>query len=89
MSVTPASNSFPFGQPIVWQPDPQRMAASNLRHFMDRYSIADYEALLAWAKQDVGRFWQAVLDDLGIEFATPYSQILDLRPGIELSLIHI
>ncbi|MFN8440247.1 MAG: AMP-binding protein [Caldilineaceae bacterium] len=83
MANPPASDSFPFGQPIVWQPDPQAMANSNLRRFMDRHLLAEYADLLEWARQDVGRFWSAVLDDLGIEFSTPYSQIVDLSNGIE------
>jgi acetyl-CoA synthetase len=77
------NETFPFGQEIVWQPNAQWMAESNLRAFMDRHHIADYAALWAWANADVGRFWRAVLDDLGIEFYQPYSQIVDLSQGNE------
>lgn len=47
--------------------------------------MADYDTLLAWATDDVGRFWDAVLDDLGVEFYEPYDRILDISEGIEFS----
>jgi acetyl-CoA synthetase len=71
--------TFPFGQEIVWQPNAQWMAGSNLRAFMDRHAIVDYPALLARAAADPAWFWDAALRDLGIEFYTPYTQVLD--PG--------
>jgi len=75
------SDTFPFGQSIVWQPDPEQR--TNLHRFMDRVGVADYDALLDWAKADVGRFWHAVLDDLHVEFYQPYDRILDTMDGIE------
>lgn len=75
--------TFPFGQSIVWQPDPAWIAASNLRRFMDRHGIADYAALQGRAVGEIAWFWDAVLDDLGIEFYRPYSQVVDISAGIE------
>ncbi len=77
------NETFPFGQPIVWQPDATIQARSNLQRFMNRYDIGDYESLQARALADVGWFWQAVMEDMGIEFYRPYSQILDLSEGME------
>lgn len=67
--------SFPFGQKIAWQPPPALAAASNLQQFMDRHDIATYAELCTRAADDVAWFWDAVMDDLGIEFATPYTQV--------------
>lgn len=78
--MTP-SDTFPFGQSVVWQPRPEWIAESNLQRFMDRHGIAGYDALLARATDDVAWFWDAVLRDLGIEFYTPYETVLDLRDG--------
>lgn len=80
MSNESASDtSFPFQQDIVWHPDPEVVADSNLQRFMDAHGIASLEDLHDRAASDVGWFWEAVLDDLGIEFYTPYEQIVDLE----------
>lgn len=75
------SDTFPFGQSVVWRPAPEHR--TNLHRFMDRVGVADYDALLDWATDDVGRFWKAVLEDLGVEFYQPYDRILDTMDGIE------
>ncbi len=80
MPETP--ETFPFGQPVAWRPDPAQR--TNLHRLMERAGVADYDALLAWATDDVGRFWETVLDDLGVEFYEPYDRILDTSAGIEL-----
>ncbi len=80
MSTEP---TFPFGQPTVWQPNPRWIAESNLQDFMNRHSIDDYDALHTRARSDLAWFWDAALADLGIEFYEPYSQIVDLRDGVE------
>jgi len=74
-------DSFPFHQPIVWQPNPAWIAASNLRRFMDRWSIRSYEELQLKSVQDIEWFWDAVLEDLDIRFRKPYSAVLDLTGG--------
>jgi acetyl-CoA synthetase len=74
-------DTFPFGQDIVWRPDPEQR--TNLHHFMQRVGVKDYDALLEWAVEDVGRFWHAVLDALDVQFYTPYDRILDTMDGRE------
>ena len=74
---------YPFGQPIAWRPDPTLQ--TNLHRFMERVGVDDYDALLRWATDDVGRFWEAALDDLGVEFYTPYDRILDTSDGPEFA----
>jgi hypothetical protein len=34
-----AAETFPFGQKIVWEPNPDWISASNLQRFMDRHHI--------------------------------------------------
>jgi acetyl-CoA synthetase len=79
--MTPVSETFPFGQEIVWRPDTEWIAESRLTRFMRRHGIVDYDALLAWSVANVGRFWEAVLEDLDIQFYRPYDRILDLTRG--------
>ena len=87
--VNPSESTptFPFGQSIVWQPDPQRAAQTNLAGFMARHGIATYDDLLRRAVDDVGWFWDAVLADLGIEFYRPYTTVFDPTPGHCLSQV--
>ncbi|MDX1438955.1 MAG: AMP-binding protein [Rubricoccaceae bacterium] len=74
---------FPFGQSIVWQPDPDSIERTNLAEFWKKQGLNSYEELSDWAIEDVGRFWDAALNDLRVEFYEPYSQILDDSGGIE------
>ena len=76
-----STNTFPFDQEIAWQPNPEWIAQSNLQRFMDRHGIGSYDALLRRAAENIGWFWDAVIDDLDIRFAHPYSQIVDLAAG--------
>ena len=76
-------DTFPFGQQIVWQPNPAWMAASNLQRFMDRHAIASYDDTAARSVDDIAWFWDAVLADLDIQFYHPYSQVVDQSDGID------
>ena len=97
MNPTEPTPSFPFGQSIVWQPDPAQVVQTNLVAFMTRHGIATYDDLLRRAVDDVGWFWDAVLADLGIEFYRPYTTVFDPTPGIayprwcvdgEMNIVH-
>ena len=73
---------FEFGGKIAWWPTPQYTEPSRLKHFMARHGIATLDELMARSTQDLDWFWNAVLEDLGIEFYEPYAQILDTSRGI-------
>jgi len=97
MTLTNANDTFPFGQAIVWQPNQEWIAASNLRRFMDVHQIADYDALLHRSTSDIAWFWDAVLADLDVQFYKPYTEVIDLSKGIqfprwcvdgELNIVH-
>lgn len=73
---------FEFGGEVVWRPTPDLIAQSRLKQFMDRHGITSFEELLRRSTEELEWFWQAVLDDLRIEFDEPYNQILDTTRGI-------
>ena len=77
------TDAFPFNQEVVWHPDPDVVAHSNLRSFMDDHGLSDLDELQARSTDDVGWFWEAVLDDLDIEFYEDYDEIVDLSDGIQ------
>ncbi|RIK46226.1 MAG: AMP-dependent synthetase [Chloroflexi bacterium] len=50
---------------------------------MDRHGIDDYAELQARAVADIAWFWDAVMEELGIEFYRAYTQVVDLSEGVE------
>jgi acetyl-CoA synthetase len=68
--------------PVAWRPTPEQAAASRLGRFMAAEGIASYEALLARSTAEPEWFWQAVVDDLGLEWFAPYERVLDLTDGV-------
>ena len=76
-----AGDHFEFGGEIAWRPTSEYRDRSRLKAFMDRHALADYDALLRRSIDDPDWFWPAVLDDLGIEFYQPYTQVLDTSRG--------
>ncbi len=80
MSAAPP-DTFPFGQAVAWEPNPEWIAQSNLARFITRHGLAGYDALLEKAASDVAWFWDAVMADLDIQFYRPYDRIVDLSRG--------
>lgn len=77
-----AEGEFEFGGEIAWRPSREYIERSRLRAFIERHGLDDYDALIRRSTDDVGWFWTAVLEDLGIEFYTPYQAIIDTSRGI-------
>jgi len=50
---------------------------------MQRHRIGDYPALYERSITDLEWFWNAALEEMGIEWARPYSRVLDLSRGIQ------
>ncbi len=75
--------AFPFGQDIAWTPTPEAAADTNLGRLWRDLGLDGYDALATWATDDIGRFWNRVIADMGIVFETPYQEILDLARGPE------
>ena len=73
---------------IVWHPDPQIIAQSNIARFLAAAGIprADpegYNALLERADADPEWFWNLVIRETGVQFYQPYAQVMDTSRGIE------
>jgi acetyl-CoA synthetase len=73
---------FDFGGKIAWQPTPEYVERSRLKHFMDRHGIASLAELMRRSTRDLEWFWNAVMEELDIQFNEPYSKILDTTAGI-------
>src|ERR1700722_2869356 len=69
----------------VWTPTQAFMQRSNIGRFMRRHGIASYHDLVSRSTADIEWFWNAVIEDLGIEFYRPYDRLLDAGGGIPWS----
>lgn len=67
---------------VAWTPHPERARRTHTAAFMRRHSIPDYPALVGRSIDDPEWFWDAVVDYLGIPFASPYSTVLDVSRGV-------
>ncbi|MDQ7828155.1 MAG: acetate--CoA ligase [Armatimonadota bacterium] len=67
---------------IVWQPTPEQAAATRLAAFMRRHGCSDYAALHRRSVEDLEWFWNAVVQDLGLEWFRPYTRVLDTSRGL-------
>ncbi|MEK7440089.1 MAG: AMP-binding protein, partial [Chloroflexota bacterium] len=71
-----------FGGEIVWRPTPETIQRSNLKKFMDKHGIKNFDELMSRSTSDVAWFTEAVLKFLDIRFQKPYTQVVDLSKGI-------
>src|ERR1700679_2499114 len=69
----------------VWKPTQEVINYSNIGRFMKQHAIAGYRELVGRSTEDIEWFWNAVIDDLGIEFYRPFDTLLDTSNGIPWS----
>lgn len=67
----------------AWIPDAEVASATNVARLMRRLDAANIAELRALSVDRMEQFWDEVVADLGIRFATPYSVVLDESGGIE------
>src|SRR6202043_1335253 len=67
----------------TWRPSRDSLDHSNVARLMRPLGVTTADALRARSVADIGAFWDTVVHDLGIEFRTPYSQVVDLTRGTE------
>jgi acetyl-CoA synthetase len=78
MSPSPiAETSF------IWKPDPERVADANVTRLMSRLDFDSASDLRAFALAEPAIFWDAVVDDLDLEFDVPYTRTFDASNGRE------
>jgi len=71
------------GPPLVWQPDPEHLTASNIGTFMRDNGFSGYIELHRWSAANRSDFWGKAIQRLGIRFAEPPETILDLSGGVK------
>jgi acetyl-CoA synthetase len=68
---------------VVWTPTPEVLERANVMRLMRKHGIADYRALVERSIDEPEWFWQAAVEDMGIQFFEPWSQVVDLSRGPE------
>jgi acetyl-CoA synthetase len=68
---------------MIWTPSQEVLERANVVRLMRRHGIDDYWELVRRSQEDPDWFWPAVIEDMGVEFSTPWEQVLDLSRGPE------
>ena len=67
---------------VIWEPDPETVARSRLRRFMDRHGIGSFQELIERSTTDLEWYWDAVVHDVGLAFYKGYDAVLDQSDGV-------
>ena len=68
---------------FVWEPSPERVEQANVVRLWRKLGCKSYHELHRVSIEEPERFWPAVVDDLGLDFSTPWERVLDESAGIE------
>ena len=68
---------------FVWEPSPERIETANVTRLARRLGVERYADLHRISVEEPGRFWPAVIEDLGLEFSEPWETVVDTSRGIE------
>jgi acetyl-CoA synthetase len=67
---------------FAFTPSPDQMTRSNIVRFMEKHRIPNWRKLIERANSDIGWYWNAVNEDLDIEWFRKYDKIYDSLTGI-------
>jgi acetyl-CoA synthetase len=68
---------------FIWQPGQEHIEATNVWRFMQRLGFSEREQFLAWSRDRLEGFWDAIVQETGIEWAQRYTRVLDASRGVE------
>ncbi len=68
---------------FVWEPSPERVEQANVVRLWRKLGCESYHELHRVSIEEPERFWPTLIDDLGLEFSTPWERVLDESAGIE------
>ncbi|HEX8074060.1 MAG TPA: AMP-binding protein [Thermoleophilaceae bacterium] len=67
---------------LAWQPTPEYVERAHVTRLMRAHGIESIDELRRRSVEDVEWYWDAAVKDLGIEFSTPYTRVLDTSKGV-------
>ena len=68
-----------------WVPTPEQIERANLTAVLREFGVADYAALLAFAKHDLDGFYERLVRRLDLRWDTPWTAVRDNRHGKALA----
>jgi acetyl-CoA synthetase len=68
---------------FVWTPTPEQVESANVTRLARRLGVERYHDLHRISIEEPERFWPAVIDDLGLEFSEPWTEVVDTSDGPE------
>jgi acetyl-CoA synthetase len=68
---------------FVWTPTREQIESANLTRLARRFGVEGYHELHRISIEEPERFWPALIEDLGLEFSEPWSDVVDASRGPE------
>ena len=68
---------------FVWAPTPEQVESANLTRLARRLGVERYRDLHRISIEEPERFWPALVEDLGLEFSEPWTEVEDVSHGLE------
>ncbi len=68
---------------VIWSPGEATIEHANATRLVRRAGCADYPELVRRSQEDPAWFWPLCVEDLGIEFSEPWTQVYDDSHGPE------
>jgi acetyl-CoA synthetase len=72
-----------FEVEVVWRPDEATIERANATRLVRRAGAADYRDLVRKSVEDPAWFWPLAVEDMGLEFSTPWTHVFDDSRGPE------
>ncbi len=66
---------------VVWRPDRATVEHANATRLVRRAGVADFAELVRRSQEDPAWFWPLAVEDLGLEFSHPWTQVFDDSRG--------
>src|SRR4029079_14714792 len=74
---------------VVWRPDEATLERANATRLLRRSGAADWAELQRRSWQEPEWFWPHCIDDLGLEFSTPWEQVVDESRGPQWATVFV
>ena len=68
---------------VVWEPTPEVLGRANVVRLMRRHGFETFAELQQRSQDDPDWFWPVAIEDMGLEFSTPWERVSDLSRGPE------
>jgi acetyl-CoA synthetase len=67
----------------IWAPTLKQASATNVYRFIQKLGLSNLDEFLLYSRSYPGDFWDAMVQETGIEWSEPYRQVLDTSKGVE------